>query len=176
MKSLKLILVGVVLFLAGAMHAQVSVSVNIGSPPLWGPVGYSDVRFYYLPDVEAYYDVHSSMFIYYVRGNWVHRSHLPSRYRNYDLYDGYKVVITDYRGNEPYQHFRDHKSRYSRGYRGPVQHSIGERPMRGHHGQKMRSNDRHRRDNDQGHNRNSRNNHNDRKGKKGHGGSKGKRK
>ena len=98
MKQLKTIAIGVIILLSFATKAQVSVNVNIGSPPLWGPVGYAESRYYYLPDVEAYYDVESSMFIYYGGGVWIHNAYLPGRYRNYDLYNGYKVVITDYRG------------------------------------------------------------------------------
>ena len=57
MKTLKLVVLGIVLIFAGATQAQISVRFNIGSPPAWGPAGYSDVRYYYLPDVQAYYDV-----------------------------------------------------------------------------------------------------------------------
>lgn len=117
-----------ILFLAGTMQAQVSVNVSIGSPPQWGPLGYTDVRYYYLPDVEAYYDVQSSMFIYSSSGRWVHRSNLPLRYRSYDLYQGYKVVLSDYSGNAPYSQFKEHKIKYARGYRGPEQKTIGDRP------------------------------------------------
>ena len=112
MRTLRLISIGFILFFAGVSQAQVSVNVKIGSPPTWGPVGYTEVNYYYLPDVEAYYDVPASMFIYYGEGVWVHRSYLPSRYRNYDLYGGYKVVMTDYRGHAPYMHFKDHKMKY----------------------------------------------------------------
>jgi len=134
MKTLKLFLFVTALFLAVTTQAQVSVNVNLGSPPQWGPVGYSEARYYYLPDVEAYYDVPSSMFIYLDRGIWVHRTYLPTRYRNYDLYNGYKVVMTDYHGNTPYSHYREHRSQYARGYRGPEQRNIGERPDRGNSG------------------------------------------
>ena len=130
MKNLKLFVAGILLFLAVATQAQISVHVNLGIAPQWGPVGYSDVRYYYLPDVEAYYDVPSSMFIYYNGITWVHRSSLPSRYRNYDLYNGYKVVMSDYHGNAPYTGFREHKRQYAKGYRGHEQHNIGERPQR----------------------------------------------
>jgi hypothetical protein len=102
------------LFLSNAVYAQVSVSINIGSPPMWAPVGYTEVRYYYLPGVQAYYDVQSSMFIYYSGGVWVHRAYLPSRYRDYDLYSGYKVVLADYRGNTPYTNFNNHKKQYSK--------------------------------------------------------------
>lgn len=133
MKIFKLIIVGFLLFFAVSVQAQISVHVNLGSPPQWGPVGYSDVRYYYLPDVEAYYDIPSSMFIYYNGVTWVHRRSLPTRYRSYDLYDGYKVPMSDYRGNNPYSKFRQHKMQYARGYRGQEQHNIGERPQRGNY-------------------------------------------
>lgn len=131
MKSLKIVAFTTLLFLACTAKAQISVSVNIGSPPMWGPVGYTEVRYYYLPAVEAYYDVQSSMFIYYSSGTWVHRTYLPSRYRNYDLYTGYKVVMTDYRGDTPYTHFKEHKHNYSRGYSGGSQKTIGSKPGKG---------------------------------------------
>jgi len=112
-------------------QAQISVNVNLGAPPQWGPAGYNDVQYYYLPDVEAYYDVPSSKFIYYSGGTWVRRASHPSRYRTYDLYNGYKVVITDYRGNSPYAHFKEHKVKYAKGYKGHAQKSIGDKPGKG---------------------------------------------
>ena len=130
MKTLKLLVIGTLLFFAGSVQAQISVQVNLGTPPQWGPSGYSDVQYYYLPDVEAYYDIPSSMFIYYNGVTWVHRSYLPSRYRNYDLYSGYKVVMTDYHGGTPYTHFREYKAKYHKGYRGEQQRSYGQRPER----------------------------------------------
>jgi hypothetical protein len=128
MKAIKLITIVTLLFLSVAAKAQLSVSVNIGSPPMWGPVGYTEVRYYYLPGVESYYDVQSSMFIYYSGGVWVHRASLPSRYSNYDLYSGYKVVMTDYHGDTPYSNFKDHKRKYSRNYSSHTQKTIGDRP------------------------------------------------
>jgi len=127
MKNLKLILIGFILFFASAVQSQVAVNVNIGTPPPWGPVGYNEVRYYYLPDVEAYYDIQSSMFIYYYGGAWIHRSYLPVQYRSYDLFGGYKVVMTDYYGNTPYIHFKNHKMKYAKGYHGKMQKTIGNR-------------------------------------------------
>ncbi len=115
-------------FSAIAVQAQMTVNVDTGSPPPWGPVGYTDARYYYLPDVESYYDVHATMFICFVEGAWVHRAHLPSRYKRYDLYKGYKVVITDYHGSAPYANFKEHKAKYAKGYHGPKQKTIGEKP------------------------------------------------
>lgn len=137
MKALKLIAIAMVLFLASAVQAQVFVSANIGSPPPWGPYGYNEVRYYYLPDVEAYYDVKSSKFIYYSGGKWVHKKYLPAQYRNYDLYNGYKVVMTDYRGNTPYTFFPEYKMKYVKGYHGQAQKTIGEKPGKGNSDKKV---------------------------------------
>lgn len=128
MKSLKLICIGILFGIQFSTQAQVSVNVNIGTPPLWGPVGYPAVQYYYLPGVESYYDVRNSMFIYYMDNTWVHRRYLPIQYRNYDLYGGYKVVMTNYHGNTPYTHFKDHKSRYAKGYHGTYQKTNGVKP------------------------------------------------
>ena len=139
MKTLKLIVIVIALFLTNNIQAQVSVNINIGSAPQWGPVGYSGVRYYYLPDVEAYYDVNTSMFIYFGGGKWIHRKNLPYRYRNYDLYNGYKVVLTDYRGNAPYAFYKQHKVKYAKGYRGHPQKSIGMKPGKGNYNPNVKS-------------------------------------
>lgn len=133
MKTFKLLAFGLFLLLAGSVQGQVSINVHLGTPPQWGPAGHSEVRYYYLPDVESYYDVQASRFIYFNGRTWVHRTSLPARYRNYDLYNGYKVVMTDYRGNRPYSYFRSHKMKYARGYRGHEQHNIGVRPGNRNH-------------------------------------------
>ena len=142
MKALKIFAFGLILLCVNTIQAQVSVNLNIGTPPKWGPLGYTEARYYYLPDVEAYYDINTSMFIYNQRGVWIHRSHLPRLYRNYDLYGGYKVVLTDYHGNTPFRNFSDHRIRYVKGYRGNAQKTYGERPGRGNSKEKMRMKER----------------------------------
>jgi hypothetical protein len=39
MKTIKLIAAGIILLVSNSIQAQVSVNVNIGSTPSWGPVG-----------------------------------------------------------------------------------------------------------------------------------------
>jgi hypothetical protein len=107
------VLMCVVGFIPSQAKAQVSINVNIGSQPLWGPVGYDYVDYYYLPDIEAYYYVPTRQFVYLNSGRWIFAANLPYRYRNYDLYNGYKVVIY---GRNPYHHFHNHRVKY-KGYR-----------------------------------------------------------
>lgn len=132
MKALKLIAAGVLFILSNLTYSQVSVNVNIGTPPMWGPVGYPNVEFYYLPDVEAYYDIRTTEFIYFHGGVWVRSVHLPNPYRHYDLYHGYKVVLSDYHGHEPYVYFKEHKVKYHKGYKGSPQQTIGKNPHSHH--------------------------------------------
>ena len=111
-----------------AQAQQVSINVNIGTPPSWGPQGYDDDRYYYLPDIDIYYDVVKSQYISDNNGKWVRESRLPARYRNYDFYSGYKVVLTDYKGNSPYNYHTKHRKDYPKGYVGKPQKNRGEKP------------------------------------------------
>jgi hypothetical protein len=97
-----------------SVQAQVSVNVNIGVQPLWGPVGYDVVEYYYLPDIEAYYYVPGRQFVYLQGNKWVFVHGLPPRYRGYNLYNGYKVVINE---PKPYLHFATHRANYGK-YKG----------------------------------------------------------
>src|SRR3970282_901572 len=127
MKTLKLIAVGIILLVSSTTQAQVSVSLNIGTAPSWGPSGYAEAEYYYLPDVQAYFDIRASQFIYFGSGRWVRSRYLPRQYRNYDLYHGYKVVLNDYHGRAPYTHYKQQQAKYYKGYKGKPQRSIGQR-------------------------------------------------
>ncbi|WP_316841827.1 hypothetical protein [Pedobacter gandavensis] len=112
MKKLMIIsLLGAMGILSSPATAQISLNVNIGSQPLWGPVGYDHVEYYYLPDVESYYYVPKQQFVYQDRGRWIFSRTLPSRYRSYDLYSGYKVVVNS---RDPYRNFDRDRRQYAR--------------------------------------------------------------
>jgi len=115
------------LFASNSMNAQISVNVNLGLQPSWGPVGYSSVDYYYIPDVQSYYDVRATQFIYLSNGAWIRSSRLPYQYRSYDLNRGYKVVLNDYHGSRPYDNYKSHKVKYYKGYKGRPQQSLGNR-------------------------------------------------
>ncbi|MDE1190808.1 MAG: hypothetical protein PW786_01480 [Arachidicoccus sp.] len=105
MKKLLLcvLLIGGCFFYQNSAKAQVSVNINIGTQPAWGPTGYDYVQYYYLPDINVYYNVSKHMFIYLSNGRWLSGRNLPTRYNNYDLYNSYKVVVNrsrPYRNND----------------------------------------------------------------------------
>jgi hypothetical protein len=75
--------------------AQISLSINIGSQPAWGPTGYDRADYYYMPDIDSYYDVNAHQYVYMNNNVWIHSAALPPRYSNYDVYHGYKVVVNE---------------------------------------------------------------------------------
>ncbi|MBP9220388.1 MAG: hypothetical protein KBF42_03320 [Chitinophagales bacterium] len=91
------------------VNAQI-VKVNISSQPLWGPVGYNYVEYYYIPDCEVYYYVPGRTFYYYSGGGWLHATSLPGSY-NCDLYSSYKVVINK---PNPWLHHKVYVVKYAK--------------------------------------------------------------
>ena len=87
----------VALFLSSALNAQVHVKLNLNldTQPIWGPTGYDHVENYYLPDVDAFYNVPSHLFYYNEKGRWISKAMLPARFHNVDLYNSYKVVVNE---------------------------------------------------------------------------------
>lgn len=108
------LLVSCVAFKSADAQLRISLGLNIGSQPDWGPVGYDHAEYYYLPDIDAYYYVPQHQFVYQQGNQWIHANSLPPRYSNYDLYNGYKVVINQ---ANPWNRDSYYRSHYS-GYRG----------------------------------------------------------
>ena len=114
MKTIKFKLIAILLLVFSFSQAQVSINVNFGTPPVWAPAERVEVQYYYLPDIDCYYDVPSAMFIYIRNGKWFRSASLPYRYRNYNLRGGQVVYLTDYRGNSPYIYHSKHREKYHR--------------------------------------------------------------
>jgi len=102
----------IALLLSSAINAQIraNVNFNLGSQPIWGPTGNDYVENYYLPDIEAYYNVSQHRYYFNEGGRWVGRSSLPLRYHNYDLYNSHKVVINE---REPWRNHETYRGKYS---------------------------------------------------------------
>jgi hypothetical protein len=95
-------------------EAQIGVSINIGSQPDWGPVGYDRADYYYMPDIDTYYDVPARQYVYLNDNRWIRSSSLPTRYSNYNVYNNYKVVINE---RNPWERDNIYRTRYAK-YKG----------------------------------------------------------
>ncbi|MGX5818789.1 hypothetical protein ACWKWU_11370 [Chitinophaga lutea] len=109
----RILLSGLLIAAAAAFQpaaAQVSVSINIGAQPAWGPVGYDYASYYYMPAYEMYYYVPARQYIYFDGGRWIRTTILPSRFRGYDFYRTYKVVIND---RDPWRYHDRYRRQYA---------------------------------------------------------------
>lgn len=95
-------------------EAQVHISVNINVQPAWGPSGYDYAEFYYIPEIDIYYDVVNQLFYYHNRGRWRTSRFLPAAYSYYDFYSLYKVVLNGV--HHPWKYNKRHRNLYV-GYR-----------------------------------------------------------
>lgn len=91
-------------------EAQIQIRVNIGAQPIWGPVGFEYVEYYYIPEIDVYYHVPTREFIYYKNGRWIARRTLPSAYRHFDFYRTRVVVTNEYK---PFLRHHEIQRRYS---------------------------------------------------------------
>jgi hypothetical protein len=131
MKKLLLVAaIGISGLLASPSKAQVRVNINIGTQPEWVPSGYSQVDYYYLPEIESYYYVPSRQFVFYSGNQWVHSTYLPARYRSYDLRRGRKIVIN---GDRPYLQHRSYRAQYNFASYRPERRAIYRDDRRGHY-------------------------------------------
>ena len=107
-KSSLLLLLGLLLE-SGAAQAQVRVNINVGAPA-WGPAVGPGVEYYYIPEIDGYYDLYTQQYVYLdPYGYWVSAPYLPSYYANYDPRFFHPVVV-NYVGRQPWGYIRDHRA------------------------------------------------------------------
>jgi hypothetical protein len=92
--------------------AQISIRANIGFQPSYqSSQGYDQDDYFYLPDIEAYYNLGSQMYYYQNYGRWVCTSYLPSRYGNYNYSNLRRYSI---RSSRPYMRNNEYRNMYYR--------------------------------------------------------------
>jgi hypothetical protein len=116
-----------------ADYASEDLEVNTNViVPAWAPP-YDDirlVRYYYLPDIEVYYDVWNREFAYLQDGNWMFTSSFPQLYAGFDLYNCF-VVVLDNRVYEPWMHHHYYVSHYPRYYYHSMYNDVDTHDLRG---------------------------------------------
>ena len=102
------LLTAAALAVAPAAHAQPQVNINVGTPA-WGPPVPQGTQFYYIPEIDGYYDLYAQQYIVYRNGQWIPVGVI-------DGYDprAFHPVVLDYRGREPWVYVGAHRDRYPR--------------------------------------------------------------
>ena len=107
-----------VISLSGLAGCGTPSSLMVGmhyAHPSWAPPYASGVRYYYLPDIEVYYDLSDQEFIYLDNGQWLFSPVLPSMYSGFDLYNGF-VIALNLDVFQPWMHHQYYVSHYPRYY------------------------------------------------------------
>ena len=110
-----------ILFLISAIAVNAQSETVKKLAPLTDPVSNCELRYYYFPNLEAYFDTKTSNYILTVNGQWTTLKEIPSGYRGYSLYNRVCVMITDYDGDQPIQFLKAHKKKYPYNNRGKYQ-------------------------------------------------------
>ena len=95
-------------------RAQTNNANNIMTQPLWGPAGYDYVEYYYIPDIDAYYNVPGAQYIYLEKKHWITVKDLPLRFKNFNFYSAHKIVMNE---PKPYMNYRANKLKFAQ-YKG----------------------------------------------------------
>ncbi len=121
------VLAGLLLFLNVGLGQDMQQPPPDGPPPgnvvapTWAPA-YDNVpqtQYYYLPDIQVYYDVWHHEFVYMDNGSWVFAPVLPPMYAWYDLYHGHTVIL-DRMVHQPWMHHELYAAHYPRYYHNTV--------------------------------------------------------
>jgi hypothetical protein len=104
-------------FAVPSAHAQVAVNAQFGHPA-WGPAVPAGTQYYYVPEIDGYYDLNAQRYIVLRNGQWVPVATVAG----YNPASFHPVVV-NYRGRQPWVQYRDHHARYYR----PV--AVQQRPV-----------------------------------------------
>jgi hypothetical protein len=83
--------------------------------PQWAPSYYDGARYYYLPDLECYFDIYAREFVFLNNGQWMYSSTFPSIYSDFDLNNSFVVVLNS-NIYQPWMHHQYYVSHYPRYY------------------------------------------------------------
>ncbi len=110
MKKLIYLTVGILLLNCNVLLAQQE------SPKKYDPKFNSSTnchtRYFYYPNLEAYFDTKLNLYIYSDKGEWKTAPEIPSGYRGYSLNNRINVPITDYDEDNILQFVSTHKKKY----------------------------------------------------------------
>lgn len=108
----KLLLLIALVFLLSLQSTFAQSRTIAKSAPLVDPVTQCALRYYYYPNLQAYFDTNSKKFFFKENGKWVTADLIPEGYGGYSVYRMLSVMIKDYDDDNPTQFLNTHKKLY----------------------------------------------------------------
>ena len=121
MKTITYFAVALMLFSANISKAQDQYTTNAETAlELDGIMNTNEllnVRYFYYPNLQAYFDRQTSTYLYTRNGeDWIESSKLPTALRGYGISNNKRVPLTNYEGDEPYALVKEHMKQFPANY------------------------------------------------------------
>lgn len=116
MKTNTFLTMGALLFSLQYVQSQIKLDSPNESLIETGINNIVEMRYYYYPNLQTYYDTQKGLYISCEKGNWVTSKFLNTNARGYSLKNGNFKKIKGYTGDEPYTLLKDHKLQFPADY------------------------------------------------------------
>ena len=127
MKTFTYLALIVLMFASNIASAQMEVETVVSNTQQEDTHTYIDgIRYYYYPNLQAYFDTKSALYISNENGTWVKSETINQNSRGYSIKNGAYVMIKGYVGDEPYSQLSQHKVEY------PADYSTKRMPPKNH--------------------------------------------
>ena len=90
-------------------------------------------RYFFIPEINTYYDTQTAMYIFTDNNRWVHHYRLPRHLRNFHINRNNVVIIENYYGPNPYAYCPPPPVCHQRPAPVVVYNNYSPRYRRGHH-------------------------------------------
>ncbi|MGL2966215.1 hypothetical protein [Flavobacterium sp. XGLA_31] len=88
------------------------------------PVTNCALRYYYFPNMEAYYDLKEGVYRYQQDKIWRVDVALPPNYGGYSLFKNERVIITDFEDDTPEQFIKVHRKEFPYNPKGRIKRPL----------------------------------------------------
>ena len=111
-------------------------------PPPWAPAhGYrAKTRHIYFPNQNMYYDIQKSNYIYFSNEKWSISTRVPSIFVGINLGKSTQIQL-DYYGSYPQYYNKDHKIKYKKKQKNPLNYKSKQKFKDDNNGRKSKGND-----------------------------------
>jgi hypothetical protein len=117
MKKITFLLLGLLLFTTDMVSAQEELETVYVSAKKADSYTFVDgIRYYYYPNLQAYFDTKEALYIQKQNGVWVKSEKIDQNSRGYSLKNGAYVMIKGYVEDQPYTLIDEHKVAYPADY------------------------------------------------------------
>lgn len=104
----------VALVLSSLLPQQAFAQTNKSNEivPLFNRENNCQLRYYYYPNLEAFFDSQQMLYHYKIQTEWKTAEEIPNGYRGYSMFNKYNVTITDYDDDNICEQIAKYKKKY----------------------------------------------------------------